>query len=67
MQFLLTARQIDYAAHNVADKCEEAGHTVSVEEVQDLVENEIMALHKFVHGYVQAAAGAYYNFLIQYL
>ena len=43
----LTARQIDYAAHNVADKCEEAGHTVSVEEVQDLVENEIMALHKF--------------------
>lgn len=43
----LTPRQIDYAAHNVADKCEEAGHTVSVEEVQDLVENEIMALHKF--------------------
>ncbi|MEF2655843.1 MAG: anaerobic ribonucleoside-triphosphate reductase [Eggerthellaceae bacterium] len=43
----LSARQIDYAAHNVADTCEEAGHTVSVEEVQDLVENEIMALHKF--------------------
>lgn len=43
----LTARQIDYAAHNVADLCEEAGHTVSVEEVQDMVENEIMALHKF--------------------
>ncbi len=43
----LSARQIDYAAHNVADTCEEAGHTVSVQEVQDLVENEIMALHKF--------------------
>ena len=43
----LTARQIDYAAHNVADSCEAAGHTVSVEEIQDLVENEIMALQKF--------------------
>lgn len=43
----LSARQIDYAAHNVADACEEAGHTVSVEEIQDMVENEIMALHKF--------------------
>lgn len=43
----LTARQIDYAAHNVADACEAAGHAVSVEEIQDLVENEIMALHKF--------------------
>ncbi len=43
----LTARQIDYAAHNVADTCESLAHTVSVEEVQDMVENEIMALHKF--------------------
>ncbi len=43
----LTARQIDYAAHNVADTCEAMAHTVSVEEVQDMVENEIMALHKF--------------------
>ncbi len=43
----LTPRQIDYASHNVADVCEEAGHAVSVEEIQDLVENEIMALHKF--------------------
>ena len=43
----LTARQIDYAAHNVADLCETAGHTVSVEEIQDMVENEIMALQKF--------------------
>ncbi len=43
----LTARQIDYAAHNVADTCEALAHTVSVEEVQDMVENEIMALHKF--------------------
>ncbi len=43
----LTARQVDYASHNVEDACESAGHTVSVEEIQDLVENEIMALHKF--------------------
>ncbi len=43
----LTPRQIDYAAHNVADTCEALGHTVSVEEVQDMVENEIMALHRF--------------------
>lgn len=43
----LSARQVDYAAHNVADECEKLSHTVSVEEVQDLVENEIMALHKF--------------------
>ena len=43
----LTPRQIDYAAHNVADLCEVAGHTVSVEEIQDMVENELMELHKF--------------------
>ena len=43
----LTERQIDYAARNVEDRCIEAGHTVSVEEVQDLVENEIMALYKY--------------------
>ena len=43
----LTARQVDYAAHNVADACEAIGHTASVEEVQDMVEDEIMALHKF--------------------
>ena len=43
----LTPRQIDYAAHNVADLCEATGHTVSVEEIQDMVENELMELHKF--------------------
>ncbi len=43
----LTPRQIDYAAHNVADLCETTGHTVSVEEIQDMVENELMELHKF--------------------
>ena len=43
----LTPRQIDYAAHNVTDLCEVAGHTVSVEEIQDMVENELMELHKF--------------------
>ena len=43
----LTERQIMYAALNVADECEVAGHTVSVEEVQDMVEDEIMRLDRF--------------------
>ena len=43
----LTERQIQYASANVADACECAGHTVSVEEIQDLVEDEIMRLDKF--------------------
>ena len=38
-----TARWFD-AAQNVAEACENAGHTVSVEEIQDLVEDEIMRL-----------------------
>ena len=40
----LTDRQVIYAAQNVAEACEKAGHTVSVEEIQDLVEDEIMRL-----------------------
>ena len=44
----LTERQIEYASANVADACEDAGHTVSVEEIQDLVEDELMRLDKFV-------------------
>ncbi|NPD31174.1 anaerobic ribonucleoside-triphosphate reductase [Eggerthellaceae bacterium zg-1084] len=40
----LTERQVMYAAANVSDLCEGAGHTVSVEEVQDMVEDEIMRL-----------------------
>ena len=43
----LTDRQVIYAAQNVADRCEAAGHTVSVEEIQDMVEDEIMALDRF--------------------
>lgn len=43
----LTARQVHYAAENVADRCEQAGHTVSVEEIQDMVEDELMALGRF--------------------
>ncbi len=56
----LTDRQVIYAAQNVADRCEEAGHTVSVEEIQDMVEDEIMALdcfevarHYIIYRYVQ--------------
>ena len=40
----LTERQIRYASENVMDLCEAAGHTVSVEEIQDMVEDEIMRL-----------------------
>jgi len=43
----LTDRQVVYSAQNVADRCESAGHTVSVEEIQDMVEDEIMALDRF--------------------
>ena len=43
----LTDRQVVYAAQNVADRCESVGHTVSVEEIQDMVEDEIMALDCF--------------------
>ena len=57
----LTDRQVIYAAQNVAEACEKAGHTVSVEEIQDLVENEIMRLdcyevarHYIIYRYVQS-------------
>ncbi len=43
----LTDRQVVYAAQNVADRCESAGHTVSVEEIQDMVADAIMALDRF--------------------
>ena len=56
----LTDRQVRYAAENVADRCEAAGHTVSVEEIQDMVEDELMALdryevarHYIIYRYVQ--------------
>ena len=43
----LSPRQIRYASENVAEECEKAGHTVSVEEIQDMVEDEIMALDRY--------------------
>ena len=43
----LTERDIMYAAANVTDQCEACGHTVSVEEVQDLVEDQLMRLDRF--------------------
>ena len=43
----LTDDQIALAAHSVEWLCERAGHTVSVEEIQDMVENQIMALGRF--------------------
>ena len=43
----LTEDQIALAAHSVEWLCSRAGHTVSVEEIQDMVENQIMALGRF--------------------
>ena len=43
----LTDDQIALAAHSVEWLCGRAGHTVSVEEIQDMVENQIMALGRF--------------------
>ena len=43
----LTEREIRFAALNVEDQCAVAGHTVTVEEVQDLVEDQLMALDHF--------------------
>ena len=43
----LTQREIEFASLNVEDECKKAGHTVSVEEVQDLVEDQLMALDHF--------------------
>ena len=57
----LTERQVIYAAENVRDRCQDAGHTVTVEEIQDMVEDEIMALDCFevarkyiIYRYVQS-------------
>ena len=43
----LTEDQNALAAHSVEWLCGRAGHTVSVEEIQDMVENQIMALGRF--------------------
>ncbi|MBR2682374.1 MAG: anaerobic ribonucleoside-triphosphate reductase [Atopobiaceae bacterium] len=43
----LTPREVTFAALNVEDRCKAAGHTVTVEEVQDLVEDQLMALDRF--------------------
>ncbi|MBR3234616.1 MAG: anaerobic ribonucleoside-triphosphate reductase [Atopobiaceae bacterium] len=43
----LTDREVRFAALNVEDKCKAAGHTVTVEEIQDLVEDQLMALDRF--------------------
>lgn len=57
----MTEREVIFASQNVAEACENAGHTVSVEEIQDLVEDEIMALdryevarHYIIYRYVQS-------------
>ena len=57
----LSDREIVFAAQNVADACETAGHTVSVEEIQDMVEDELMKLDRFevarhyiIYRYVQS-------------
>ena len=43
----LTEREVTFASLNVEDKCKAAGHTVTVEEIQDMVEDQLMALDRF--------------------
>ena len=43
----LSERAIKFASLNVEDKCKAAGHTVTVEEIQDMVEDQLMALDRF--------------------
>ena len=43
----LNEREVNFASLNVEDNCKAAGHTVSVEEIQDMVEDQLMALDKF--------------------
>jgi anaerobic ribonucleoside-triphosphate reductase len=43
----LSDREVKFASLNVQDECADAGHTVTVEEVQDLVEDQLMALDRF--------------------
>ena len=43
----LSEYEVTRAAINVEHLCETAGHTVTVEEIQDMVENQIMALDSF--------------------
>ncbi len=57
----ISERGIKFACANVVDACETAGHTVTVEEVQDMVEDQLMALdhfevarHYIIYRYVQA-------------
>ncbi len=56
----LTAEQVLRIARKVEDACATCGHTVSVEEVQDMVENQIMAAcayevarHYITYRYIQ--------------
>ncbi|RRF90859.1 MAG: anaerobic ribonucleoside-triphosphate reductase [Coriobacteriaceae bacterium] len=57
----LSDREVKFASLNVQDECADAGHTVTVEEVQDLVEDQLMALDRFtvarkyiIYRYVQS-------------
>ena len=43
----LTANQIQHIAHTVADACQQMPHAMNVEDIQDLVENGIMACGAF--------------------
>ena len=57
----LTDREINFASLNVEDECRDAGHTVTVEEIQDMVEDQLMALDHYnvarkyiIYRYVQS-------------
>uniref|UniRef100_UPI003A938FDB ATP cone domain-containing protein n=1 Tax=Ellagibacter isourolithinifaciens TaxID=2137581 RepID=UPI003A938FDB len=57
----LTDEQVALAAHSVEWLCGRSGHTVSVEEIQDMVEDQIMAQGRYtvarkyiIYRYVQS-------------
>lgn len=43
----LTDREVQFASLNVEEECKQLAHTVSVEEIQDLVEDQLMKLDRF--------------------
>lgn len=43
----LTNREVQFASLNVEEECKQLAHTVSVEEIQDLVEDQLMKLDRF--------------------
>lgn len=43
----LSEREVQFASLNVEEECKQLNHTVSVEEIQDMVEDQLMKLDRF--------------------